>query len=99
MTQNYKEKMFGSFGEAARLAAIYELRMRILADKSKKTKAVSMSNNLEEVEKQIFLYFDKELTQEEKILLSKCRKLRNKLFHSEFSYIGRNIWNNCTRYC
>ncbi len=80
-----EQEMYNIFGESAKFAAIYELKLRLLADKSPCTKQVSMNYSLENVENVIFKYFGKELTDQNRLLLTSCRQLRNKLFHTEFS--------------
>lgn len=69
---------------AAAEGAIYELRMRLLADKVPQLQQSAYGERLEGVEGLIVVHFASALTDDEKSLLTLCRQLRNKLLHCDF---------------
>jgi hypothetical protein len=69
---------------AAAEGAIYELRMRLLADKVPQLQQSAYQERLEGVEGLIVVHFASALTDDEKSLLTLCRQLRNKLLHGDF---------------
>jgi hypothetical protein len=69
---------------AAAEGALYELRMRLLADKVPALQQAAYGERLEDVEGLIIVHFAGHLTDQEKSLLKLCRQLRNKILHCDF---------------
>src|SRR5437879_236229 len=81
----FTEITFRSFRAAGGLAADYELRVRLLADKTPALAQWATAKNLQDVETPLIAHFSASLTDEEKKLLAIVRVLRNKLLHGEFT--------------
>lgn len=69
---------------AAAEGALYELHMRLLADKVPQLQQSAYGERLEDVEGLIVVHFASVLTDDEKRLLTLCRQLRNKILHCDF---------------
>jgi hypothetical protein len=69
---------------AAAEGALYELYMRLLADKVPELQESAYGEKLENVEELIVAHFASALTDDEKSHLKLCRQLRNKLLHCDF---------------
>jgi hypothetical protein len=69
---------------AAAEGAVYELKMRLLADKIPELQQAAYDRNLADVEKLIIKYFDGSLNTDEKSTLELSRELRNKVLHCDF---------------
>lgn len=69
---------------AAAEGAIYELKMRLLADEIPELQQAAYDRNLGDVEKLIIKHFDGSLSGDEKNTLELCRELRNKVLHCDF---------------
>lgn len=76
---------FGHFRAAAATAAEYEMRVRLLADKTPALEQWSVAKNLHDVERPLIEHFAAALSAEEKQLLESVRVLRNKILHGEFT--------------
>jgi hypothetical protein len=72
------------FGDAARFAAISELRLRLLAVNTAAIREYATRQKLEDVESAILSHFEKVLTDSEREDIGAARKVRNKLLHCEF---------------
>jgi hypothetical protein len=72
------------YKEAAAEGAIYELRMRLLADKRPELQQAAYGRHLIDVEKLIIKHFDVLLNDDEESTLELCRVLRNKVLHCDF---------------
>jgi hypothetical protein len=72
------------FRMAAAEGAIYELRMRLLADRVPELQQLAYAERLEDVESLIIGRFAPALTDDEKSTLKLCRQLRNKILHCDF---------------
>jgi hypothetical protein len=73
------------YKQASGEGAIYELRMRLLADKIPALQATAYAARLEDVEGLICNHFTSALSQQEKDQLKTCRQLRNKILHCDFT--------------
>jgi hypothetical protein len=69
---------------AAAEGALYELRMRLLADKVLELQKSAYRQELKDIEKLIIAHFASALSDDEKALLERCRQLRNKILHCDF---------------
>jgi hypothetical protein len=69
---------------AAAEGALYELYMRLLADKVPELQQSAYGERLEDVEGLIVVHFSSALTEDEKNDLRLCRQLRNKILHCDF---------------
>jgi hypothetical protein len=69
---------------AAAEGALYELYMRLLADKVPELQQSAYRERLEDVEGLIVVHFSSALTEDEKNHLKLCRQLRNKILHCDF---------------
>jgi hypothetical protein len=69
---------------AAAEGALYELHMRLLADKVPELQQSAYGERLEDVEGLIVVHFSSTLTEDEKNHLKLCRQLRNKILHCDF---------------
>jgi hypothetical protein len=76
---------------AAAEGALYELRMRLLADKIPALQHSAYGERLEGVEELIAGHFGSVLTVEEVALLKKCRQLRNKILHCDFAAARKKL--------
>lgn len=81
----FTEIVFRSFRVAGGTAADYELRVRLLADKTPALAKWATAKNLQDVEIPLTAHFSASLTEDEKKLLATVRVLRNKLLHGEFT--------------
>ena len=75
---------FAAFRETAGWAAEYELRIRLLADKTPELETHSTARSMATVEDAVLKYFDAVLDAEAKNRFKTVRDLRNKLLHCEF---------------
>jgi hypothetical protein len=66
------------------MAAILELRVRLLADKHLETRPQALARNLEDTEEAVIAHFAGSLSAEDKALVRAARRVRNKLLHCEF---------------
>jgi hypothetical protein len=69
---------------AAAEGALYELYMRLLADKMPELQQSAYGERLEDVEGLIVVHFASALSEDEKNHLKLCRQLRNKILHCDF---------------
>jgi hypothetical protein len=69
---------------AAAEGALYELYMRLLADKVPELQLSAYGERLEDVEGLILVHFSSALKEDEKNHLRLCRQLRNKILHCDF---------------
>jgi hypothetical protein len=69
---------------AAAEGALYELYMRLLADKVPQLQQSAYGERLEDVEGLIVVHFASALSDDETTLLTLCRQLRNKILHCDF---------------
>lgn len=69
---------------AAAEGAVYELYMRLLADKVPELQQSAYGRRLKNVEELIVVHFSSALTDDEKNHLKLCRELRNKILHCDF---------------
>jgi hypothetical protein len=69
---------------AAAEGAIYELRMRLLADKVPELQQSAYGERLKDVEKLVVVDFAGALSDADKSVFERCRQLRNKLLHCDF---------------
>jgi hypothetical protein len=69
---------------AAAEGALYELYMRLLADKMPELQQSAYGERLEDVEGLIIVHLSSALTEDEKNHLKLCRQLRNKILHCDF---------------
>ena len=76
---------------AAAEGALYELRMRLLADKVPALQQSAYGEKLEGVEELIVGHFGSTLTNEEATLLKRCRQLRNKILHCDFAAARKKL--------
>jgi hypothetical protein len=79
------------FKAAAAEGALYELRMRLLADKVPELQEAAYGEKLQNVERLIVRRFSDVLSSEEKTLFEQCRQLRNKLLHCDFHAVRRKL--------
>jgi hypothetical protein len=80
-----RERIFEQqYKAAAAEGALYELRVRPLADKVPALQQSAYGERLEDVEGLIVVHFGSALTDEEMTLLKLCRQLRNKMLHCDF---------------
>ncbi len=84
---------FDLFGEVARLAAIQELKIRLLANKTKVIQDSAYEFHVSETSKKIIDHFIRlgPLTAPNAELLSKSQTIRNKILHCEFAVAVKNI--------
>jgi hypothetical protein len=69
---------------AAAEGALYELYMRLLADKVPELQQSAYGERLEDVEGLIVVQISSALTEDEENHLKLCRQLRNKILHCDF---------------
>jgi hypothetical protein len=74
---------------AAAEGALYELRLRLLADKVPELQKLAHAQRLEDVETLIVSRFSSVLSEDEKETLRLSRQLRNKILHCDF-HAARN---------
>ena len=79
------------FKAAAAEGALYELRMRLLADKAPAIQKAAYKADLRDVEHLIVTAFSDALCDDEKRLLEQCRQLRNKLLHCDFNALRKKL--------
>ena len=91
ITQNERyppiQVAFDMFGEVAKLAAIQELNMRLLANKTQKIEDAAYEFSVAETNKKIIEHFTNtgDLEDHEADLLSKSQTIRNKICLAFFS--------------
>jgi hypothetical protein len=76
---------------AAAEGALYELKMRLLADKVSALQQSAYRERLEGVEELIIGHFGSAVTDEEGTLLKRCRQLRNKILHGDFAAARKKL--------
>lgn len=82
---NSPRKIFEQqYKAAAAEGALYELYMRLLADKVPALQQMAYGKDLKDVEAQIVAHFADALLDDEKTVLERCRQLRNKILHCDF---------------
>jgi len=79
-----REIFENQFKAASGEGAIYELRMRLLADKVPQLQLEAYDAKADNVETLIVQHFANALTDDEKDMLRRCRQLRNKILHCDF---------------
>jgi len=82
--QSPREIFERQFKTAAAEGAVYELYIRLLADKVPELRQSAYGERLEDVEGLIVVHFSSALTEDEKNHLKLCRQLRNKILHCDF---------------
>ena len=82
--QSPREIFQRQFKAAAAEGAVYELYIRLLADKVPELRQSAYGERLEDVEGLIVVHFSSALTEDEKNHLKLCRQLRNKILHCDF---------------
>lgn len=84
---------FERFGEVARLAAIQELRIRLLANKTKAIQDSAYEHHVAETNKKIIEHFTQlgHLDQVKSELLTKSQTIRNKILHCKFNTAVKRI--------
>jgi hypothetical protein len=85
------DKFEQQYKAAAAEGAVYELRMRLLADKIPALQKSAYGARLEGVEELIVGHFASALAEEEQALLKSCRQLRNKVLHCDFAAARRKL--------
>lgn len=82
-----------NFGEVAKLAAIQELKIRLLANKTKAIEESAYEYHVSETSKKIIEHFKSinSLTVAEADLLTKSQTIRNKILHCEFNEAVKRI--------
>jgi hypothetical protein len=90
---NPSQPAIDMFGEVARLAGIQELKMRLLANKTKAIQDSAYELHVFETNKKITAHFISlgKLTDENAKLLSKSQTIRNKILHCEFNVAVKKI--------
>ncbi len=85
-----------NFAEVGRLAIRQELKMRLLANKTKEIKDSALAFKLEKVEEAVINHFkiSQNISNAEIELLSTSRKIRNKILHCEFDTALKLIENH-----
>lgn len=73
------------FAQAAAYAALFELRVRLCAGKAPITDKQSIDTKLKDVLDEIIKHHDEMLNAEERKVLTRACRLRNKVLHCEFS--------------
>lgn len=86
-----RELAEGQFKGASAEAALFELRMRMLAVSIPKTCDCPIDTKLSDVRDAILLHYHSELTDTHNELLKKACTLRNKLLHCEFSSARKQL--------
>jgi hypothetical protein len=79
-----REFFENQFKRASAEGALYELRMRLLADKVPQLQLEAYDAKADNVETLIVQHFANALTDDEKDMLRRCRQLRNKILHCDF---------------
>jgi hypothetical protein len=79
------------YKEAAAEGALYELRLRLLADKIPALQQSAYRERLEGVEDLIVGHFGSALLAEDATLLKRCRQLRNKILHCDFAAARKKL--------
>jgi hypothetical protein len=72
------------FGEAAKMAAIFELRARMLADKVEALRRTALAHQLDTTLGAVIQHFCGVITADEVSTLRTAQQVRNKLLHCEF---------------
>ncbi len=62
-----------------------ELKLRMLADKVPELQKYAHAARLEKVEEEVIAHFAGALASKERSVLSRCRQLRNKILHGDFT--------------
>jgi hypothetical protein len=81
---NLIDTIWHNFKQASGEGAVYELRMRLLADKIPALQKTAYDDRLENVETLIIGHFGNDLSDVEKAALKLSRQLRNKILHCDF---------------
>lgn len=79
-----RERFEAQYKTAAAEGALYELRLRLLADKVPAVRHLAHSERLENIELLIVKHFAGVLTKGERETLKLSRQLRNKILHCDF---------------
>lgn len=69
---------------AAGEGAVFELKLRLLADKTAQLQQCTHAQRLEDIETKVTEHFAGVLSDEDKCSLGLCRELRNKILHCNF---------------
>lgn len=87
MKLNPVQQSIEMFGEVSRLAAIQELKIRLLASKTKAIEDSAYEFSVAATNKKIIEHFSvlKAITDEQSDWLAKSQKIRNKILHCEFN--------------
>ncbi len=78
------EPYFRLFAQAATIACLFELKMRLLADNTAELQKYK-DEQLEALVKRVTEHMQNLIVSEEAVLLKKCARIRNKLLHADFS--------------
>jgi hypothetical protein len=85
------EGFLEQFKTAAAEGAVVELKLRLLADKFPELQKWAHAQELEKTEKKIEERFGHYFSEDDKTTLTKCRELRNKLLHGNFSVARKKL--------
>ena len=77
------QSVFDYYGECGRLAAFYELHTRLLVAKTPAIKHL-MYERLESIDAPFLKEFESRMSDEEKSIFSKSKKIRDKILHADF---------------
>ena len=83
MNGSILDPVFKYYSQCGSLCALYELEIRLIAGRTKELEHLAYKR-LSEIEEPFLAHFDSYLTAEEKNLLSKAKKIRDKLLHADF---------------
>ncbi len=81
---------YRAYGEAAKQAALYELKCRLLANRENIHEKTAFEK-FEKVEQLILKAYADFLKEDDLAILGKARKIRNKLLHSDFPALFKHI--------
>lgn len=93
MSLNPVQISFQAFGEVAKLAAIQELKLRLLANKTQVIADSAYEFHIHETSKKVVEHFKGlgKLTEIQANLLLKSQSIRNKILHCEFNAAVKKI--------
>jgi len=79
------------FKSASSEGAIFELKLRLLADKTPSLQQFAHEQKLEDIENKVTEYFGNALSEDEKNTIVVCHQLRNKILHCNFSAARKKL--------
>jgi len=77
------QKVFDYYAGCGSLCSLYELEIRLIAGRTPELESLAYER-LSKIEQPFLNHFSSFLTDEEKTLLSKAKKIRDKLLHADF---------------